>query len=264
MAIEIIEADDGLSYRLPLQSTFTMPSLAPEYKKSDPAQHFEHALNGLDGMLMTIEAVKADPELSELGRTRKIEPKQAEVVEVIANRWDAIAAEERKLHNREEAMFAPPKLDPSHSAMAIEEREIRDWWRSLSLEDRTKMLGQIESRPGHERLMIALLRSPIPNIMGEREVKVVGDVWKRTKRLDNPDEAAAIEAGLLVTDWARRGLANVAGVAKQHLRDWSTERILRQVLSSQNPFTQRGAGAWGFDPVQVSTMRQRLALQSAA
>ena len=62
---------------------------------------------------------------------------------------------------REQALYAVPELDPSAAAVAIEDREMRDWWRSLPTRERKEMLDHIKDAPDqHQRLAIALLRAP--------------------------------------------------------------------------------------------------------
>jgi hypothetical protein len=115
--------------------------------------------------------------------------------------------------------------------------------------------------PGNERLQIAILRSPIPQ--NDELKKRTLNAWKDGRRQANPVEAAAIDSERAGIEWSRRGLAQVAGISRTFLgKDWTDDRMVKQIITSGNDFTKRGFAAFGFGRLDVA--RVQLSLDHAA
>jgi hypothetical protein len=152
-----------------------------------------------------------------------------------------------------------PVIEPTHSVAAIEDREVRDYFRGLPPGERLAMLGTMQKDPAaHERVQIAMLRSPIALL--EQEARLLRQVWQDGKRAANPGEAAAIEWGRQSVEWTRRGLSQAAALYKtvNHLSD---EHVLRTVLTDENPRRATGYGVFGFDARQAENFGLRLKRQ---
>ncbi|WP_218510614.1 hypothetical protein [Variovorax sp. dw_308] len=238
--------------------TFVMPTLdsATVAVASEPLMYFEGQLSLLDTFVEESALIHGDAMLSPLGKEQKLLPKQKERIEGVSRAWASIENYEQSLDRREAEMLRVPNLDPTHTAMAIEDREMRDWWARQDSDTRTKLLNQIGDEPGHDRMMIALLRSPVPQL--DHEVKFVRDVWNRSKRLENLPEAESISSGRAAVEWARRGVTTVAALARQVI-GWNDDRTLHTLISSEEERVQKGFGVFGYGQATVVRMRQRIA-----
>lgn len=180
-------------------------------------------------------------------------------MEVIASSWTALDDEERFIAEREAKLLAVPTIAPSNSVAAIEAREIRDHWRTMSLSERTAALATIDREAGHEKLMLALMRSPVAQ--ADHEVKAVREVWNRTQRLSNPGEALSIEQGRANIAHARLCLAHAAGIAKR-ITGFDGNKVLSKLLASQNAHAQRGIAAFGVTPQDAARERRNMAARA--
>jgi hypothetical protein len=237
--------------------TFYMPAL--EGIELEPRGSFENGLNSFAALLTDQRKILEDDSLSSVGLERQLSPVQGSAVTAMAASWHSVDRYEQGLNVREQILLAVPQVAESNTASAIADREIRDWWRGLSVEDRAKYITSFNESPEHQRIEIALLRSPIA--MVDWEIKAVRESWNRGRRLENVGEAAAIELGRASVEWARRGLAQLAGLTMVATK-WDGERVLRNLLGSTNEFAQKGYAAFGLSDSEAKQMQMRL--QSAA
>src|SRR5690606_25917148 len=159
----------------------------------------------------------------------------------------------------EARLYAFPTIDPGNAVAAIEDREIRDWWRSMKIDKQTKLLDEVKADPGkHERLMIALMRAPTPLALLDWQTKVVAETWKGAKRAAAPVTADTIDNDRRLVETSRRGLAHVAGIAGR-VSGWKAEAILRTLIRSPYEPVAHGFDIFGFDSKQVALMRDRMA-----
>ena len=138
--------------------------------------------------------------------------------------------------------------------MAVEDREIRDWWARQPLADRAAVLNKVQQQPqDNERLMVALMRSPVP-VVADRELQVIRDAWAKMQREANPKEALTISDGRAWTEWSRRGLGHVVGSALSIAsvdRATLLRHAVQQKLMQAAKFLQAG-------PVEIERVRQQL------
>lgn len=247
------------NYSIPEVGVFDMPTLEGPNATCLPAVMFHGAASRLGEIADQRRSVKSDPNLSELGREAKLEPLRKEAVLQVA-RVDAILDdEEAHWTKREESLLAVPQIDPGHSVAAIEAREIRDWFRALSPEERAKVMDQMDNEPGHEKTILALLRSPIPQL--EMCVQMARSIWDRTRRLENVAEALAIDQGRANLEWARRGAAHLAGMTK-NMVGWSDDKVARALLSDENQKLHNSAKVFGIDARTVEKTKSVLAYEA--
>jgi hypothetical protein len=146
-------------------------------------------------------------------------------------------------------------MEPGATAVAIEDREIRDWWRSLDNPARTKIMDKVGTAPKeHQRLMVALLRAPTPLAIMDHENSYMRDVWKKAKRDESPDVATRIESDRGLVDTARRGLGHLVGIGVQSI-GWNRDKVLRSLVTSPFEPAKKGIGIFGFTEAQAATMR---------
>jgi len=213
--------------------SFEVPSIDPIEKTALPVTMFGSAADHFGKLTEQMAEVTSDSNLSELGRQRKLEPLQKQVVLSVANLESTLELEERHWNQREAELNATPKIDPGNVVAAIEAREARDWFRGLSAQEQAKVLQQMNDEPqGNETLILAFLRSPVPTL--DIHAKFAREVWQRTRAEANPSEAHAIGVGRANLEWARRGAMHLAGIAKRTI-GWGNEQIARTLLTTENP-----------------------------
>lgn len=262
MPIEVTKGDANgeTHYTLPgSYGRFAMPPLHDSERQTLSILMFDVSVQGLGEYLDSAPAILNDRDLSELGRIKKLEPLQTKLVLGTAHVDAQLDRDAVHFDKLEKELLAIPTLDPSHAAMAIESREIRDWWRQQSPKEQSKLLKRVETEPGHEKFMLALMRSPVPQL--DDHVKVVTDVWKRLKRLDNPGKALEIDRGRENVKWARRGVLQVAGLAKNAL-NWDERRIVRAVLNSPDPDHHSGFKVFGISPMAAEVAKRAMAAEA--
>jgi hypothetical protein len=247
-------------YKLPGSvGEFSMPAIPESEAHTLPVLKFNAAVKALGDYADKASAIVGDRELSDLGRTKRLEPLQTQLVLQMAGADAQLDREVAHFDKRESDLLAVPKLDPTHAAVAVEDRELRGWWRQQSAEERSAHLQRIASEPGHERLMIAMMRSPVPQL--DHEVKFIADVWKSVKRLDNPGEALAIDQGRSNLEWARRGVAQVAGLTRMALQ-WDDKRVVRTVLNSADPDHHGAFKVFGIDAMAAEAAKRSIESES--
>lgn len=249
------EADGQLKFAIGHDQTFIQPAAPDFIQQLEPFVFMQGAASNIADVVDEVASVRGNDNLSKAGIERQITPLRARAVENLAQVWAGFANYEAHIERRDAALVALPQLDPGHAAAAIEDREVRDWWRAQSMEARPKLLEKISSEPGHERLMIALLRSPVAMMNLDHEVAFVRDVWRRNARLNNPAEAEMIDAGRIAVEWSRRGLQQLAAVGMRVIGS-ERESILQTVLASKEERVRQGYGVFGFGEIDVERHRR--------
>lgn len=264
--ILVTEKDGSFTYELPNKLSFTMPALGSETARDKARDFIDPVLTELVELSACDERLRADRSLSDFGREERLEPKRGSLVERVSAASVAVEVYEKELQEREDKLTAVPKLDQVHAVMAIEDREIRDWWRAVPADKRPQLTDQLANEPSNERIVVALLRSPVGGI--DIELKYFSEVWKRNKRLGNPAEALAIDDGRAAVEWARRGLAQAAARTQMTIgrERWNNERIAGQLLDSKNEYSKKGFEVFAIsdrDMAMAAAKRnQRLGLRS--
>ncbi|WP_457788329.1 hypothetical protein [Pseudomonas sp. PL-6] len=261
MSFEIVRNDSGTEVTLLGGHRFELPVITDGDLTSYPIQIFHNALPLAAEAFAKLKAIGDDRTLSVLGIEQKSDPVKAEMVGRVAAAAGQVRLFENGITNMENQLYALPSIEPGNAVAAIEDREIRDWWRSLSSKEHIKMLDQVKGDPTqHERLMIALLRAPAPLSLLDHQTKYVREVWKDAKRAGDPETAARIELDRQHVEIARRGLAHVAGIAGR-VSGWKGETILRSLIKSPFEPAAHGFDIFGFSPEQVSKMCLRMATE---
>jgi hypothetical protein len=262
IAITKDESTGETHYALPgTFGRFTMPALAESEINELEVHMFRAAVDEFGSYIEQAPAIANDRDLSDAGRAKKLEPLQTNLLPRMAHVDAQLDRNASHFDKREQELLEVPIIEQSHEVMAIQEREIRDWWRQQSAEERSRLLKRVESESGHERFILAMLRSPIPQLDGE--VQFVSSVWQRLRRLDNPGEVLAIDRGRANVEWARRGVAQVAGLTKTMLK-WDNQRIARTILSSPDPAHHRGWKVFGIDAMTAESAKRAIAHEARA
>ena len=240
--------------------TFHMP--LTERLSPEPEAYFCSSLEASDRLATEIKRVQNDGDLSEAGRTKRLDPMRELAVRSVARTWSAIAEFERRIDVVENNLCVVPALEETHSAAASIDREIREWWRAKSDMARISLIQGLDDSKESRRIQIALMRSPIALL--DAEAKVVRERWADAQRKLYPDTAARIDLGRSSIEWTRRGVANLAGLTMVSV-GWDGRKILRTVLTdTENSYVSdglpHGYGAWG---ITESTATQEMLLLTA-
>ncbi len=216
---------------------------------------FMVGLETLDKAIESVLAINNDQRLSEIGKNEKRRPIYEDLVRTISGCWFNIDNFEKRIANRVEALFSVPKLDPTHSAMAVEDMEIRNWWRAQPFGDRMKMSNQFDNSEKSKRIMIPLLRSPIALL--DSETHIIGDKWKEYRRAENPTESGFIDVANASIEWGRRGVSIIAGTARVFMK-LQDQEMLKIIVTSPGEGQRVGYKVFGFSDRQVAEMTRYL------
>lgn len=243
---ERTKIDNAIRYALPGSSlggpiVFTQPDFTPD---PEVACAFEPgSLQKVGDVRLALESIAGDDHLSEIGKEQKRAKPLTEGISHLAGAWWHVDNYEQQVARQENGLYAVPKLEPTNAADAIVDREVRDWYKSLPPGERVQMLARMHKDPvAHQRVQVAMLRSPIALL--DEDARVLGEVWRAGKRLENPAAAAAIDHSRESIDWTRRGLAQLGGLFKS-VHKLSHETVLQLVLTDENPNRATGYGVFG-------------------
>ena len=256
MAIEKIPSNDGrhVKYKLPGNVTLELDNLQNPHP--DAASAFEVSLDVFATTTVKADEIANDARLSPLGRTEKLAPVHTETISALAGAWWHVDHLEQKVVSQEVALLKVPDIEPTHTVCAIEDREIRDFFRTLPPVERLKMIAEMDSHPAkHQRVQIAMLRSPIALL--EQEAKLLRKLWADARRAANPSDVAAIDHGKQSIEWARRGLLMLGGLFRSTTK-LESQHVLRTILLDGNPRRATGWGVFGFNAAAVAREEQTL------
>lgn len=261
MPLEITFNESGAEVHIGKFGRFDVPGLTEyEYKETETGRILSQSLNTFDVQAETISYVRNNRSLSSYG----IEEQSAPIIENMVNHLAIHAGQlEQKAQafNALEAdLYRVPQLEQTHTAMAIEDREIRDWWRAMSATQRTKHMQRAQEDPGSEstqRLCIALLRSPAPLALMDLETDHFRNIWQSHRRAVEPDKAADIDIGRSVLEKANRGMAHLIGIHGR-VTGWTADKVLATILKCPDPSAQSGLVAFQFSPRDIAEMRKRI------
>jgi len=257
--LETIELNDTIEYRFPGGQVIRQAPIAQVDRNDVAGVAFSVAAEALADYQSEASKVERDDELATLGKTRRIEPLALNCIAQLGNSWGAVVSFEAHLKKRTDVLLAVPPLLPGDAANVSVDLEIRQWWRSLAIAERTDVMRRINAGPELARIELALLRSPIQ--LADAELTVIRSSWDRARRSDNPKEAVDIAAGVATCEWAKRGLVQVAAAFRASVTQhaWPDVRIMAAIVGSPNPQVQAGFAVFGFTAEQVAEFRRQQA-----
>lgn len=235
-------------------TAFHLPALSETDLAGEPAIRFGVALEIVNDLHAKTRQVMADPHLTGQGKDAQLRPDRERVLDQVAATVEAIETYADQLDAREANLLRVPELHPQNAAEAIVDRELRDFWRGLDMKGRHALLNAMDRGPEHQRLEIALLRSPYGQL--DHEIGMVRESWNRGRRIDNPTEAFAIEAGRAQVEWGRRAMAHLSSIT---LRATAMgDSALKALL---NAGRERAARAFGFAQNQIEGTKRQIEIE---
>ena len=225
----------------------------PDPTKSSMASlAVDGGLSELRDFMAARDDIQRDQRLSALGRSEKLDPLLSTTATVIANLWNSLDGEERHLEKDERHFFAVPAIDSKNAGDAIREREIRDYVRGLSTKEQGNLLKDLQ-QGGHEQILLALMRSPIP--VGFIE-KFAADAWRDLRRASDPGFVERLAIAKASVEWGRRSLAHVAGVFVSTTQ-LTADKLYRAVADKDG--NAKGYQAFGISAAYAEQMQRLIA-----
>lgn len=226
----------------------------------EPALFFMATLESAKDYIGSRAAILADKRLSDVGKEEKVEPLTAALADRLGH---AVTG----LENFEEHLAA---VDSELMAVALpvtpfeisQQKEVREWWRSLPNKGRLEVLDKMKADPVAYRGVIhSLLNSPIPGDLYEHEFAFIKELHRTAREHERPDLAVKLRDGRAAQEWSRRGFAHLRGLLKT-LTSLDDARLLQY-------FTSRDGGrhalrALGFTPSDIERAQMAAKRRAAA
>ncbi|QCB46625.1 hypothetical protein [Hydrogenophaga sp. PAMC20947] len=241
---------------------FHMPESTP-FEGAAQFDVFKAALNAVNALAEQKQALLNDSDLSGPGKEKRLKPAYETGWAILVAGYNRLAELDAATNQREAVLLAVPQLHPTHSACAVEDVELRQYFRALPLSERTKIMTVIQDTPeGGERylrLQIAILRSPIP-LPADHEMAFFKSLWKQTKRLGNVAESIAIDSERAATEFATRGLNFLQGIlASSALTGWSRMELLAWLVRDAGRIDAAKALGFGVFDIENAKQAQKVA-----
>lgn len=233
---------------------FFLPPLSEPDLASEPAIRFSVALEIINDLHAKTQQVQADPHLTGQGKDAQLRPDRERTLDQVAATVEALDNYAASLDKREAELLRVPELHPQNAAEAIIDGELRAFWRTLDMKGRHALLNAMDSGPEHQRLELALLRAPYSVL--DHEIQMVRDSWNRGRRIANPTEACAIDAGRAQVEWGRRAMAHLTSVTLRTTGMGSS--ALKALVSAGR---EKAAKSFGYDQAQIEQMKRQIEVE---
>jgi hypothetical protein len=236
---------------------FDIPAFPDSTGSSNEAQTVAAALwaNVVD-FVPQVNAIKADRRFSDYGRAEHLEPIAETAHLRVIGAWHNLNGFEKSIDSREKALVGVPAVDPSNFMVQLEDREIREWWSRQDVATRAEQMRMMAEGGEAERIALAVLRSPVPQV--DTEKAHFRAAWEDARRAANPIEAERIALGRKSIEWASKNL-NFAGVVVKALSGWDKDRILKHAITAQDGTFKPYALKLGFSKQDVAHAELRMA-----
>jgi len=187
-----------------------LPELSQTLRDALPVVAFCALNENINAFSDEAAAIGGDPHLTDAGKSAKTAPLAERLIDRIMVAVENIEHDRAHWDKRESALLDVGA--PSSANEAARDAEIRAWWRSAPVEERQRIMREVEAAPEHAELVRALLRSPVPDALDleKRHFRLLHD---QIRRIENPGEAVAIETGRTAVDWAERAMGHAVGIA---------------------------------------------------
>jgi hypothetical protein len=207
-------------------------------------------LNTLDQWGATVAAAANNTGLSGDGRGAVYVQAATTAVTAVGAQYAALERIAADLATQHAALFAVPAAD---TAATVVDVELRGVYRAMEYSARVAMFTAFDK---NERLMLALLRSPIA--LPDVEAKALDKAWAESVAAENPEEAASLALAEDANAWATGLTKWVGGLLVNPSTNGTTGLIdafaLYKTLRSGN-----AVGLLGYSPAQIAMWERRIA-----
>lgn len=245
-------------------SVIRQRQIAPVDLASEPGVFYTVTVDAVGSFMAASKAIFNDGDLSAAGKTKKLEPLTVAAICQLARSYFGIMNFAAHLDKRFATLVAVPQLLPGDVMNVAVDSEIRTWWRSIGVAERSRNMDRMNQSPELARIELALMRSPIALV--DEEISVIRASWERGQRGLNPAEDVAIAAGRSTVEWALRGMAQASAALTAGLEPgiWPRHRILNTIVSCENATVAGGFGAFGFSVTDVAESKRVAAHRAKA
>lgn len=173
---------------------------------SEVAHLAAKAIRAISDRDSRVKKIANDVRLSDAAKKADSE----KIVDEVEAKVEGMMAEAKKVIDEFEkfrsSVFAVPALEPTNAVEAINDREVRDFFNTLSTEQRLTHFNEMQAGQ-HERVLLALMRSPLP-LKGSiaNSVQVIWDDYVRRTR---PDAARSADFRAVHVDWLKTVLKQI-------------------------------------------------------
>jgi hypothetical protein len=181
--------------------------------------------------------IRADPNLSQEGRTNAVKSQLKAALRAVRDAGAAPVAEMRSRLDGIQASIKTPAIDKSDVAAALARQELRSAIRSMSLADKASLLVSDEGDP---RWVDAVLEQPsvlsgVPQELYEKAKLKRFETLFKTKIAEGEDLDREIEEATAALTIARQDLAVSAGLPEHEF-----ERLATEIFSTKDrPWLKR-------------------------
>ncbi len=198
--------------------------------------------------------------LSPSGKVAELRPAQELAVAQAAVEFEALQDFSASIATAETQRYAPPeypyKEGPNYFQKALaDDREVRDLLRKMTVEEQMTVLKQVEAGDAEERVLRAILGSPLG--LGEGLVRAASAAHRR--RIDELDPVGRVklDRDSQALDWAQRATFVIAAHLK--VKTELTDEQLADIVH-----VRRGWPVFGIDNRAVALAKHRAERQKFA
>ena len=279
MQIDVVRGSSGQVKRIyhrEFNATFDVPEATPQAAASDANTFFWGFVESLGTLLDAAWNVRSDHRLTPAGKYEKTETLFPPLLTRLSAFVGALAKFNEMTEAKERTLLHIIDLTTTNPSVAIQDVELRGWFCAMGQQERLAILSRaaLATDDRYERLLLAILRAPEPEMMGEPERKIAMQTWGERSRRKNPNAAAEIEARRDAYAWAERGFALAIGLAKNVLEReggqdaqgrprWGRDGVLRAILQNDksNEIRLAGLSAFGYDARDIARMEYLMEAQ---
>ncbi len=249
-----IKTEHGIAHNIAGTTVF-LPEVPEEELGAETVSRFTASLTYVNSLHQRTQEVMADNLLSDMGKEAQLKEQRESALLTIASQIEGLDKFEESIATREAALLEIPEIGPQNLTEASIDRELRDYWRTLTIDQQTSIMNEMNEGPKYQRLELALLRSPYAQL--DHQITVVRDSWNRGKRLENPAEAFAIASMKNSLDWGRRAMAHLAPIALK-TSSLPGDAVVKTLVKEGR---DKAAKAFGFSSEQIERVRRLLEVE---
>lgn len=156
------------------------------------------AVKTLQDYVKVAQEVRGDPTLTDVGKAKKLEQPLAKAALDLHKIADTVLGKGAAVMSKRASLLAVPSVEPGNAAQQLADRECREWFRGLSVEERAEVMPKLMSGK-LPAIAKALARSPIPLNIDEQKIETA---WRESVMAEDPATFIDLEQEREAADWA--------------------------------------------------------------
>jgi hypothetical protein len=261
--IKNLNNDGSTSYVLVTGRKFTIQP-HPDVDGADiPGSIIAAALDTLNELADKTHDVQSDINLSRVGRNRQLDTLQRGAIVKMGVFHGQLADFEKDLQQQEREHLAIPPLLLTQTVPALEDIEVRQWWRGAAANQKEAVLLNAPTDAQCQRVLVAFLRSPIPAI-SDAETRMMQGAWANVRDAAAPEVREAIDGARRSLSWARGSLALIASIVYNLVLTYGERdatALLRLTQQDDDQRVRDGATIFGYASTEILRMQRLIAAE---